>query len=412
MIENPFLSKTFQIIWLKHFNDGKAAKTFKFINNVSFVKHKYFSLFTNVGKNITNGMYYSFSNLNENYDYKNKVFLIHDVPEYFKVNSDTGETRLKVKKINQYKGLTANFEGFNSFEEYFNNQFRSKRRNYIKKKKEQLELCFNIEYTILYGEVTKELYQFNMLAYKDLIERRFGAKEIATSSINYWDYYFDLLYEMILNKKALLFIIKKNGKPVCGSFNFISKDILFFSSQTFDVDLFKFGLGHIMIYELGKWCFDNKISILDFSKGDFEYKRRWANKEYHFQVHVLYDTASIKATFLGAFLATYYRFKQFLRDKKVNRFVSKSSYYIKNIGKKNIDTIKIYNIEFLKDTFNADGYKQIDISHKYAILDPVIIEILSNHPEPEDNLKIYSKEDNNKIFVILGNKSKCRVLFD
>ncbi len=186
MIDNPFLSKTFRTIWLKHFNDGKAAKTFKFINNVAFVKHKYFSLFTNVGRNITNGIYYSLSNLRENLDYKSKVFLIHDVPEYFKVNSDTGNTKLKVKKVNQYKGLTANFEGFNSFEEYFNNQFRSKRRNYIKKKKEQLELCFNIEYTILYGEeVSKELYQFNMSSYKELIDIRFGTKEIATSSIYY-----------------------------------------------------------------------------------------------------------------------------------------------------------------------------------------------------------------------------------
>ncbi len=227
-----------------------------------------------------------------------------------------------------------------------------------------------------------------------------------------WDYYFDLLYEMILNKKALLFIIKKNGKPVCGSFNFISKDILFFSSQTFDVDLYRFGLGHIMIYELGNWCFDNKISIFDFSKGDFEYKRRWANIEYHFQVHVLYDAGSFQASLLGSFLVNYFRLKQFLRDKEVNIFVSKLKYFIKNIGKKNENIIKNYKIEFLKDSFNADGYKLINISQKHSFLNSAIIEVLSNNPEPEENLKIYSKEGNNKLFVILGNKSKCSVLFN
>ncbi len=412
MINNPFLSKIFSTIWLKHFNNGKAAKTFNFIKNVGFIENKYFSLFTNVGKNITNGMYYTLGDINEQFDYKNKVFLIHDVPEYFKVNTYTGNSKLKIKKVNQYKGLAAELSEFKTFDEFFNNQFRSKRRNYIKKKKQQLEICFNIEYTFLYGEISKEEFQINMLAYQKLFELRFGEKGIATSSLSNWDYYYDLLYNMILDKKANLFIIKADGQPICGSFNFLSEEILFFSSQSFDNKYFRFGLGHIMISELGKWCFENNISVIDFSKGDFEYKKRWTNLEYYFQIHVLYDSGSLISTLLSTYISNYFKFKQYLRKRKINVLFSNVLFFIKNLGRKNDLLTQNYKIEYLKDTINLDNFELIKITQKYLFLNAVIIEVLSNNPEPISNLKVYSKNGNDKEFVFLGSKSKCSVLFN
>ncbi len=76
MTDNPFLSKTYKTSWLKYFSSTKTAYQFNSFSDVTFIKHRYFPIFYNVGKNITNGMSYTFGNLKENKEFKNRVFLI------------------------------------------------------------------------------------------------------------------------------------------------------------------------------------------------------------------------------------------------------------------------------------------------------------------------------------------------
>ncbi len=412
MVDNPFLSKTFTSVWLKYFNNSKPAQTFNFIRDVGFTKHRYLPVFTNVGRNITNGMFYEFQNLKEQKDYKSKVFLIHDVPEYFKVNPNLEGVKLKVGKATQFKGYLSELSEYKEFTDFLNNQFRSKRRNYLKKKKEQLETCFNIEYKFFYGNVSQQEYNLNMDIFKELIGKRFGDLGIDSNALSKWDYYHELIYKMILDKKALLFAIQRNGKPIGIAFSFISKNILFYATPTFDTDYIRFNLGHTTIIELMKWCFENNISIYDFSKGEFEYKKRWANKEYNFQTHVLYDSSSLKSIILGVYLTKYFKFKQFLRDKKINLIFSKSKYFIKNFGKKGVTSIKNYKKEYLEDPIGIDDYKLIDLDTEYSFLTPIIIEGLSINPEPFISLKVYIKKGDNKIFIVAGNKSKYSILFN
>ena len=92
MTNNPFLSTTFTSIWLKYFHSGKQVYSFDSIENVSFTKNKYLPVYTNLGQNITNGIFYSLKT-DANVDYKHKVFLIHDVPSYFNIDSANQEGR-------------------------------------------------------------------------------------------------------------------------------------------------------------------------------------------------------------------------------------------------------------------------------------------------------------------------------
>ena len=62
-----------------------------------------------------------------------------------------------------------------------------------------------------------------------------------------------------------------------------SEDTLFDAITVFDIDYSKFHLGSITIMKLIEWCIENEIKILDFSKGYFEYKRRWCTKIYDFE---------------------------------------------------------------------------------------------------------------------------------
>jgi len=404
MNQNPFLSKTFSSIWLKYFNHGRKPFEFDFINNVKFLKHKYLPIYFNVGRNITNGMYYTLLDTKEKNN--NKTFLIHDVPEYFNVTTNTLSTILKVNKVKQYKGYLADLSQFNTFEEFFNSQFRSKRRNYLRKKQQQLELCFDIAYKFYYGEVSKDKYNEYMLVFKNLISKRFGELGIDNDVISNWDYYKELIYKMILEKRALLFVIQRENNPIGVAFSFISDNILFYATPIFDTDYIRFNLGHTTIIELMKWCFNNDISYYDFSKGEFEYKKRWTNKEYVFEAHILFHEKSFKASLLGNYLTIYFTFKQFLRDKKINLLYSKIIYKIKNFKLRDKNKVA-YKINEIVERINLEEF---DVINNYktenAYLELVIINSLSRKPESIRNIKVYKEKFNSKNYLVIGEKNK------
>ena len=104
MRNNPFTSEIFNTVWLKHFYDSKPSYKFNFIKNVSFYKKVFLPVYINVGKNLTKGVFYRLQK--EHNDFKGKIFLLYDIPDYFNVNEqvDFINKKLGVKKIYQYKG--------------------------------------------------------------------------------------------------------------------------------------------------------------------------------------------------------------------------------------------------------------------------------------------------------------------
>ena len=407
MIDNPFLSKTYKTIWLKYFGSDKREHLFNSFNDLSFIKHSRFPIYYNVGKNITNGMSYVLSDLKVNTDFKKRVFLIYDVPDYFKIDTNTQNTSLKINKIRQYKGFLEDIKEFDDFDNLFL-KIKSKRRGGLRKKKEHLEHCFNITYKHYYGEIDKEEYDGKMLVFKDLIAKRFGDLGLDNDILNDWEYYDELIYKMVVEKRALLSTVEDNGVPIAISFSFLSDNILFYSTPTFDIDYLKFNLGHTSIMELLKWCFDNNITVFDFSKGEYDYKKRWANKEYNFSHHVIYDTKSIKASVFGIYLTNYFKLKQYLRDKKINLLYSKWKYFLKHI-KTNKVTGPSLKVEILEHQINLDNYNLIDIySNGYSFLKPTVLECLSKKPEPIANVKTYANNEGNR-FLLIGEKNKYRI---
>ena len=93
-MNNPFTSKQFTQIWLKHFHNSKLSHKFDSINHVEFIKTGWLNYYVNVGKNLTKGIYYVINESKS--DFRNKTFLIYDVPEYFDVPDVSENSRLKV----------------------------------------------------------------------------------------------------------------------------------------------------------------------------------------------------------------------------------------------------------------------------------------------------------------------------
>ena len=113
--------------------------------------------------------------------------------------------------------------------------------------------------------------------------------------------------------------------------------MLFSYIQTFDVNYSRFNLGDIDILNHIEWCIQNKVTIIDLSKGDFAFKRKWCNHIYDFDYHIFYDSKSFISTFTAHITVLKLKLKQFLRSKNIGKVYQ----YDKVLFKRDAKNVKI-----------------------------------------------------------------------
>lgn len=337
---NPFLSDSYKSIWLKHFNTKNASvKAFNYFSGLEFVKHANRPIYTNVGETHTKGLDYKIQSADVA-DLKNKTLLIYDVPTYFEVDTRQLGNNIKVLKSKQYPGFLIETNKYNSLNDYMLENFSKNSRNKNNKFKRRLEDSFDIRYQMYYGDMSKTEYDAIFIAFKDLLEKRFVDKKITNNNLEAqeWGFYYEVAYPLILEKKASLYVIYDNNKPVGVTLSYFSEDILFDAITVFDIDYFKFHLGSVTIMKLIEWCIENRIKTLDFSKGYFAYKTRWCTKIYDFEYHIFYDSTSLKSKIIANSIKRIYDLKQTLREKNLNEKLHQFTYKLKHKG--DTDTVK------------------------------------------------------------------------
>lgn len=329
MLNNPFASKTYESTWLKYFNRSNAEVTsFDAIEGVRFIKKHTRPFYENIGKNLTNGMLYQ---LNSNFKgLKGKVAVIYDVPDYFPISKIGGLAPYKVFKVRQYKGMSTNLGKIEDIEALLQSCFSSKSKSRFKGRVRQIESTFKISHKVFYGDMNKVEYDEIMAVLKDLIHKRFDQRNEFNTVLPLWDFYHELIHQLVLEKNIAFHVVYDEGKPIALSINFVYDTILVVAIRTFDIEYYKYNVGNYEVYKFLEWCIDNKIKELDFSKGEVDYKKRWANREYCYEHHIIYDSKSIKAIVVANSLNSYYKFKQYLRDKNINTLYVK----LKHIKKK------------------------------------------------------------------------------
>ncbi len=328
--DNPFLSEIFTSKWLKHFNDGQCSMSFSLFSDLVFVKNKRLPLYVNVGKTQTKGISYSISS-DKDKKYKNKVFLIYDVPEYFHPENNINNP-LKVLKTSQYPGFIVYLKKYSSFEDYMASVFNAKSRYKIRSYRRNLEDSFSISYKMFYGAISKKEYDEIFGYFRTLLERRFEDKQETNNNLNSkeWDFYCEVVYPMVLEKKASIYVVYDNQKPIGVMLSFMSENIIFVAITVFDISYSKFNVGTVNITQLLEWAIEQKIEIVDFSKGYYDYKTRWGSIKYKFEYHIAYDSKSIKATSLAYSIFFFFKIKQFFRNKGVNTLLHKFTFFFRN----------------------------------------------------------------------------------
>lgn len=414
MKQNPFTSNSFVTVWSKHFNESKPVKSFDFINGVQFLKHSFLPLYENIGKNLTKGIFYE---LNESFkDFKGKTFLIYDVPEYFNVKEPDAKnsSSLRLKKVFQYQGFLMDISSYDNHDDYINAQFSSKNRREFRSNQRRLEECFNIEYSFFHGELEETKFNAVFDEFYVLLNKRFAGKQINYHHLSSekWNYYKELVYVMLLEKKASLLIIYRDKTPIGVTLNFHSEDVLFETITVFDPDYYKFSVGKTSIIKLLEWCFENNYKISDFSKGDFDYKHKWSNVIYDFNYHILYDSKSLKAVLTAHFIELFYKTKLYLRRKKVNELYRKLKFMMQGKPKESFDNAAV---KFEKlDSFDAssNNYQVLNYElEEYSFLLQFVYTFAFANPEPIEHIKVYRSILNSHEFIISGSKNSQRISF-
>ncbi len=329
---NPFTSETFTALWLKHFNETENYYQFSlFDDNIKFYKNKYLPIYTNLGKTQTKGLSYNINSNSKNIDAQNKVFIIYDIPKYTASCSSTNAGNIKLLKSKQYPGYITNLKNYNDFDDYSLKTFSKKSRYKFKSYKRKLEGDYKVSFKHFHGLINKDVYDKLFEVFYKILTKRFDKKSEINNNLetSEWEFYKKVVYPLILEKKASLYVVYANDLPIAFSINYFSDSTLFYAITGFDVDYSKYNVGTIHLMELFKWSFKNNIKIFDFSKGYYDYKERWGDEIYNFENHVLYDSNSISAFIIAHSLTFLFNFKQWLRNKNINKKLSKLSYSLK-----------------------------------------------------------------------------------
>lgn len=415
MKTNPFTSLQYETTWSKHFNEGQDLVSFDFIKEVKFIKNSKFGVYENAGRNLTKGIYYDLDYNKQ--DYKGKTFLIYDVPDYFNVDEFKApkNSSLRLKKVFQYQGFLMDISSYKDQDEYINAQFSSKNRREFRSNQRRLEQCFNIEYSFLHGEVSKARFDVVFDKFYKLLNKRFAGKQVNYHHLSpdKWNYYKELVYTMLQDKKASLLLINRDDTPIGVTLNFHSEDILFETITVFDPDYYKFSVGKTSIIKLLEWCFENNYRISDFSKGDFDYKHKWSNLVYDFNYHILYDSKSIQSIIKANLLETFYKTKLYLRRKKVNELYRKYRFILQGNKKESFEALTAIKFEKLDDFKASNDYALIDYElEANNFLKQYVYTFAFANPEVIDHIKVYKSNENTNAYVISGSKKSQRITFN
>ena len=343
---------------------------------------------------------------------KNKICLVYDVPSFLTVNKRIFKPTIGFRSIVQHKGYSIDLTGYNDLETYLQDRFSRSSRQLLRSAKKRLELCFDISYKMYHGAIDKEHYHVLFTRFYKMLKLRSLEKGIDNRNLKHWNLYTDRVYDVIINKQASLFVIYDGKDAINISLNMHVKNTVFLFITAYDIDYSKFRLGHTSWMMQLEWFIKNNIKIVDFSKGNIEYKKRWANKEYDFEYHLFYDSANIAIRMKALWISKKLHLLQTLRNRNINK------YYYKTLGwlKGNKESIKNPNYQLLdqdqlpgKHTLETVLFRKND---DYLFLKRIIYTRLYLSSTHVSDLKIYRELKNTHIFYLQNQKKVEKLILE
>jgi hypothetical protein len=319
------------------------------------------------------------------------------VPAYFNLHIKEG---FYSKKLYHKPGLAAKLDDqFVNIEEYLRKTCDSRYRKNITRSVRRFENCFNANYKMFFGNISKEESSSLMGKLYRFIENRFKQRSGRNTILRNWSYYKDLAFNGINNGKASLYVVYNNNVPVDITLSFHHKNIMFSFISSYDIDYSKFGIGNIGNYKQIEWCIENEIALYDIGFGIYDNKRRITNFEYNFE--------SIYVSRKNNILFKTYTFFEHFKDQVIHYLILKkvNYWFHDTVDKiKGIDTTYVprdYDIlSSNKDNFDSEELN-IKLDANFFLRKPVF-DLIYNHQEHIDQIKVYKSANQQGVYKIKG----------
>ncbi len=340
---------------------------------------------------------------------KQRLLTIKNVPKYLTVNFGAGN-EFRFKKYSSIKGYALCLDNYSDINEYMQDQFNSKARNRIKKRIRRLEKSFNITYNIYFGEIDEDKCSILLDLLKEMIYKRFQERNQESDALKNWAWLQKNVHSLILAKKASLYVIYHEEKPLSISFGYHYGSIFFSYITSYDIDYYKFGLGNIMVYKKLEVCLKNKYRFLEMGWGDLEYKRRWCNHINNLEHYVLFPKYSLLARFIAFWEGNKTRLKAYILSSKLNTLINKTKIFFSR-SKKYVRHSNRYFFENLENMNSFTNLIPIDLKNKENLhFKPVLNDFIYKTEEYYLDVKLY-KSPNEEFYVIKGKNFCKKVVF-
>ena len=339
----------------------------------------------------------------------NEIYTVIDVPSYIKVTKKEFNYPIGFKSIKQYNGYYIDLDGYAKIEDYLKDRFSSSSRQLLRAGKKRLEICFNSSYKMYYGDIDKSLYDDLFKQFYKMLKQRANEKGIENRNLKHWDLYTKEVYNMILNKQASLFVIYDGTKAINISLNMHLGKTVFLFITTYDINYSKFRLGHTNWMLQLEWFIKNNIKIIDFNKGNIEYKKRWANNEYHFEYHFFYSKSNILSRLKVLRALSILKLKQVLRNGNINTYY----YNFLDKLKDNKESFKKLNYELIQQELPNEKEHIVMISNdefdQYSFLRRIVYNYLYLSKLHIDEVIVYKELSNEERFYIKSKKESFNI---
>jgi len=250
-----------------------------------------------------------------------KPLLLSSMPNYLGFQF-ARTSQLSVKSIKTFPGSLINLKAYPNYESYLGSRFNNKKRAQFRSSKALLGHCFEVVHKVHFGAIDKVEYDKLFDALIEMHLARLGQKGTADDTSGMWALYRESAYRQILDKQACISVIYHRTTPIAISLNFILGKIVHGFNRSFDMAYSKFGLGNIELLNMVQWCFEQGFEILDFMKGEYNYKNKFTDTPYWFTIQLAYwgsGGQKRKGMFLYCGLGAFYALYNFARSFNLHR---------------------------------------------------------------------------------------------
>lgn len=319
--------------------------------------------------------------------------------------------KFKQQNIFKVKGYCIAIQESENVETYLGRNFKPNFRTSIRRRLSGLERCFDIRYKMIYGSVLRDEYDFIMNELETMLIRRFAQRNDENMALRRWKDYYNNTYKLINQKKASLYVIYDDVKPIQISLCYHYNSILFLSIPSYNIDYSKFGLGNISVLKLLEWCIANNYKTLDMGFGAFDYKVKWCNDSYNFEHHVFYTKSSIRSRLLLFSISLKTKVINYLISKKLNIYYRKFKSAILPRKKLELPKFKIENVnnklELLSNCTSIDALND----NEYMFLRWPLNDFAYTQLEHVSQIRVYELVSK-KIYFFQSAKQISRVTFE